>query len=68
MGKYSRLRGKILSGTSDGNIGFTPLCQLLVRLGFQERVKGDHHIFTRGDIVEIINMQPRGSKAKPYQV
>ncbi|MFW6180301.1 MAG: type II toxin-antitoxin system HicA family toxin [Spirochaetota bacterium] len=68
MGKYSRLREKILSGTSDGNIEFTPLCQLLVRLGFDERVKGGHHIFTRGDIVEIINLQPRGSKAKPYQV
>ena len=68
MVKYSKLREKILAGGSDSNIGFAELCQLLARLGFEERIKGDHHIFTRNDIVEIINLQPKGSKAKPYQV
>ena len=68
MGKYSRLRDKILAGSADNNIGFTELCQLLGRLGFGKRVKGDHHIFTRDDVTEIINVQPKGSKAKPYQV
>jgi hypothetical protein len=29
---------------------------------------GDHHIFTREGVIEILNIQPRGSKAKPYQV
>ena len=38
------------------------------KLGFDERVKGDHHIFTKDGIEEIINLQPRGSAAKPYQV
>ena len=37
-------------------------------LGFEMRVKGSHHIFSRPEIVEILNLQPRGSKAKPYQV
>ena len=68
MGKYSKLRQKILTGSADGNVDFGALCQLLVRLGFDERIKGDHHIFTQDRIVEIINLQPLGGKAKPYQV
>ena len=68
MGKYSKLREKVLAGISDSNIDFTLLCQLLVRLSFDERVKGSHHIFTKEDVEEIINIQPKGSKAKPYQV
>lgn len=35
---------------------------------FNERVKGDHHIFTRDGIAEIINLQPKGKNTKPYQV
>lgn len=68
MGKYQKLLLKILNGTSDGNISFSELRQLLLRLNFSERVRGDHHIFTREDILEIINIQPIGSKAKVYQV
>jgi predicted RNA binding protein YcfA (HicA-like mRNA interferase family) len=68
MGKYSKLRDKILTGGADRNVDFSALCQLLIRLGFDERTKGDHHIFTRDGIEEIINLQPRGSKAKSYQV
>ena len=68
MGKYDGLLIKILRGTSDANISFSELCRLLKKLGFDERIRGDHHIFTRSDIVEILNLQPRGTKAKPYQV
>jgi predicted RNA binding protein YcfA (HicA-like mRNA interferase family) len=68
MGKYSKLRNKILSGSSDTNIDFSVICQLLLRLGFEERVRGSHHIFTRDGVEEILNLQPKGSKAKPYQV
>jgi len=68
MGKHIRLKEKILAGSADGNIDFSALCQLLVRLGFDERVKGGHYIFTRDGIDEITNLQPKGSKAKPYQV
>jgi hypothetical protein len=68
MGKYQKLLVKVLNGTSDGNISFSELKQLLSRLNFTERIKGDHHIFTREDILEIINIQPLGSKAKAYQV
>ena len=68
MGKYSKLRESILMGNADGNIEFSALCQLLVRLGFSERIKGGHHIFTRDDVAEIINLQSKGSQAKSYQV
>jgi hypothetical protein len=68
MGRYSKLRDKILAGGADGNIDFSSLCQLLVRLGFEERIKGSHHIFTRDNVEEIINLQPKGSQAKAYQV
>ena len=44
------------------------VCRLLARLGFDERIKGDHHIFSRSDVAEIINLQPKGSDAKAYQV
>jgi predicted RNA binding protein YcfA (HicA-like mRNA interferase family) len=68
MGRYSKLKKKILAGGADGNIEFAALCQLLVRLGFDGRVKGSHHIFTRDDVTEIINLQPKDNKSKPYQV
>ena len=56
MGKYSKLREKILAGSADSNIEFAELCKLLGRLGFDERVRGGHHIFTRNDVAEIINL------------
>lgn len=68
MGKWSKLREKILLGDSDANIDFDDLCHLLRRWGFRERIKGSHHIFNRAGIVEIINIQPRGRMTKPYQV
>jgi len=42
--------------------------QLLERLGFEKRVRGSHHIFTKQGIVEILNMRPKGELTKPYQV
>jgi len=68
MGKFGKLKKRILSSTSDTNIEFKQLCNLVERLGFDQRIRGDHHIFTRSDIDEIINLQPMGSKAKAYQV
>lgn len=63
MGRLAKLRQKILAGKSDTSIRFADLRQLLIRPGFEERVKGDHHIFTRADITEIINLQPKGNEA-----
>lgn len=55
-----RLLLQILQGTSDANIRFTDLCLLLKHTGFDERIRGSHHIFTRGGVEEILNLQPRG--------
>jgi len=68
MGKYEKLILKILRGASDTNIGFDDLCELLKRLGFQERTRGSHHIFRRKGIEEKINLQKDVGEAKPYQV
>jgi predicted RNA binding protein YcfA (HicA-like mRNA interferase family) len=68
MGKYDKLLSKILGGRSDSNISFAEAVQLLQRMGFDLRIRGDHHIFTRDDIAEILNLQPIGSMAKPYQI
>ncbi len=68
MGTYDKLLIKILRGASDANITFSGLCNLLKVFGFDERIKGDHHIFTKDGIEEILNLQPIGAKAKPYQV
>jgi predicted RNA binding protein YcfA (HicA-like mRNA interferase family) len=59
---------QVLRGTADANIRFDDLRSLLTALGFIERVKGSHHIFAKPDVTEILNLQPRGSLAKPYQV
>lgn len=68
MGNYDKLMKRILNGRSDKNISFTELCNLLDELGFNERIAGDHHIFYKNGIEEIINLQPIGSLAKAYQV
>ena len=68
MADWEQLLLKILRGSSDANIGFNDVRNLLKHLGFEERVRGDHHIFTKTGILEILNLQPKGSKAKPYQV
>jgi hypothetical protein len=40
----------------------------LRHFGFAERTRGSHHIFSRDEIAEILNLQPKGGKAKAYQV
>ncbi len=68
MSQYEKLMICILCGTQDGNIAFSDLQKVLTLLGFVVRIKDDHFIYTRDDIEEIINIQPKGNKAKPYQV
>jgi hypothetical protein len=65
---WAKTLDRVLRGTSDANIRFDDLCRVLKRLGFEERIRGDHHIFTRDGVEEILNLQPRGWLAKAYQV
>ena len=69
MSKFEKLILKILQGFSDKNIDFEDLQKILLKLEFDERIKGSHHIYTKENIDEIINIQPSNEgKAKPYQV
>jgi len=68
MSNDKKLLDTLLRGASDANIPFSRLRHLLLKTGFQERIRGSHHIYTMTGIEEIINIQPSGSKAKPYQV
>lgn len=58
----------LLRGDSDANVRFDDICRVLLAKGFRMRVSGSHHIFTRPGVLERVNLQREGSKAKPYQV
>lgn len=68
MATLEKLMQATLSGTQDRNIRFSDLQKVLTTLGFQCRIRADHFIYWKNGIDEIINLQPDGSKAKPYQV
>ena len=68
MSKTRKIRDKILAGNADANVDFADLCWFLRNCGFDERIKGSHHIFTKSGVEEILNLQPKGANAKSYQV
>jgi hypothetical protein len=68
VSQWEKLLDQILRGANDQNIKFDSLRLVLIRLGFEERVRGSHHIFTKRGVAEILNLQPRGALSKSYQV
>lgn len=68
MSQIDKILFKILCGTKDNSIAFNELQKILTVLGFVVRIKGDHYIYTKDNVKEIINIQPNGNKAKAYQV
>jgi len=68
MTQKEKLIRTILDGLLDKNIDFNELCNLLKTLGFAAHIRGSHHIFRKEDVVERINLQKDGTKAKAYQV
>lgn len=58
----------VMGGMNDNNIRFNDFRNLILSYGFRERIRGDHYIYKRDDIIERINIQPDGNKAKAYQV
>ena len=58
---------KILA--SSKNIRFSDMVNLVQGFGFTlSRTDGSHHIFTRPDIPELVNLQNIKGQAKPYQI
>lgn len=69
VSRTSKLFERIVAGVWLQSVRFDDLCKLLSALGFQERTRGSHRIFTRDGIAEIVNVQPRrDGTAKPYQL
>lgn len=68
MAGTKKILKKILMGRSDANIVFKDICNLLISLGFDLRIKGSHHVFRKDSIEEKLNLQSDNKNAKPYQV
>ncbi len=68
MGRKERILTALLGARADASTDFADLVYLLAQFGFVMRIKGSHHIFWKAGVDEILNLQPAGSKAKPYQV
>jgi len=68
LARHEKILEQVLSGRSDANIRFEDLRTLLLALGFVERTRGSHCMFSRGGVETQINLQRDGAKAKAYQV
>ncbi|MXX48302.1 MAG: type II toxin-antitoxin system HicA family toxin [Chloroflexi bacterium] len=68
MNRHQRLLNRILDGRNLANIRFADVRALLVRMGFEERIRGSHHSYRMAGVVDKVNLQPIGSDAKPYQL
>jgi len=68
MSQHEKRVLRLLSGKQDQNFSFEELRAVLAAMGFHCRIKGDHYIYTHPAVEEIINLQPKGKNAKPYQV
>jgi hypothetical protein len=68
LARIDKLWYRLQSRFGERNFAFDDLRAILLSLGFDERVRGSHHIFTRSGIADIVNLQPLGRLAKPYQV
>lgn len=68
LARHDRTLDQVIGGKSDANIRFEDLRTLLLALGFAERTRGSHHVFSKSGVEEQINLQREGAKAKPYQV
>ena len=50
------------------NVRFADLEQLIEVLGFRlKRIGGSHHFYVHPDIDAVLNIQPLGRQATPYQ-
>ena len=58
MSQNEKLLSELLDGAHDKSFLFSDLQKILSACGFELRTRGDHFIYTRDDVAEIINIQP----------
>jgi hypothetical protein len=68
MSRDEKLLERLRDFRRDQGWDFDELCRLLQRLGFEMRISGSHHFFSKAGLREKINLQPLHGRAKPYQV
>ena len=68
MSRFEKLLLRLLRGSTDANFAFDDLRHILLRLGFEERIKGSHHTYRKAGVEHKVVLQPDGKDAKPYQV
>ena len=68
MTRHEKTLQRVLHPGGEANVGFEDLRTLLLGLGFAERTRGSHHVFSKAGIEAQINLQREGANAKPYQV
>jgi predicted RNA binding protein YcfA (HicA-like mRNA interferase family) len=62
-----KLLRQALSGSK--NIRFADFVSLVEAFGFRRvRRSGSHQVFERSGVTELLNLQIRKAKAKPYQI
>ena len=62
-----RLLQRLLAGSR--NVAFADLINLAEGFGFRVvRIRGSHHMLSHPDVPELLNLQPAGSEARPYQI
>lgn len=69
MSRYKKVREDILSGKSDKNISEEDMRFFLSKIGaMHRRTTGSHFQYCIDGVPELINIQPKNGKIKPYQV
>ena len=62
-----RLLRRLLAGSR--NVAFPDLVNLVEGFGFRlARTRGSHQVFSHPAVPQLLNLQPAGGQAKPYQV
>lgn len=52
MGKHEKVMEQILRGAADANIQFEDIRAMLLHMGFVERIRGSHHLYSPSHLSE----------------
>ena len=68
VSRHEKTLRAVFDGAQHANIQSFELRGLLLHLGFDESIRGSHHVFSMHGVGQLLNLQRSGSKAEPYQV